>query len=135
MIRPASEQDLPAIAQIQSASPEASQWNPQDYLALDCQVAIEDGAVAGFIVLRPVADKEWEILNLAVGPDHRRRGFARRLLSAALAHRIGEFFLEVRESNLPARALYESLGFKVVTKRLRYYPDSGEAAIVMKIHS
>lgn len=134
-IRPACEQDLPAIAEIQSGAPDASQWNPRDYLAFDCRVAIAEDSVAGFVVARSVAEGEWEILNLAVRLSNRRQGIGRQLLGDILALGPGEFFLEVRESNVAARAFYEHLGFEVVTKRLRYYPDSGESAIVMKFHS
>ena len=135
IIRAASEQDLPAIAQIQSRAQEASQWDPRDYLAFECRVAVHAGAIAGFVVARPVAAAEWEILNLAVAPEVRRLGIARQLLSDILERHPGDFFLEVRESNATARAFYEHLGFQVVTKRVRYYPDPEEAAIVMKLYS
>ena len=135
VIRAASEQDLPAIADIQSAAPEASQWNPRDYLNYECRVAEEGSAVVGFIVVRQVAGREWEILNLAVAPGARRRGIGRHLLGDLLARHAGEFFLEVRESNFAARRLYEYAGFQEITKRLQYYTDPIEAAIVMKLFS
>ena len=135
VIRAASEQDLPAIADIQSAAPEASQWNPRDYLAYECRVAEDGSAVVGFIVARPVAGREWEILNLAVAPGARRLGIGRQLLGELLARHSGEFFLEVRESNAPARRFYEYAGFRAITKRLQYYSDPMEAAIVMKLFS
>ncbi len=131
-IRTASEQDLPAIADIQSAAPEASHWNPRDYLTYECRVAEEGDAVIGFVVARRLADREWEILNLAVAPDARRRGIGRQLLADSLARHSGEFFLEVRESNIPARRFYEFFGFRAITKRLQYYSNPVEAAIVMK---
>src|SRR5450631_419266 len=127
-IRPATGQDLPAIAQIQSLAPDASQWNPNDYLAFDCRVAVAEGSVVGFIVARPVAHCEWEILNLAVTPEVRRKGVGRQLLGDILAHAPGDFFLEVRESNAAARRFYEHLGFEVVTKRLQYYSNPEESA-------
>ena len=135
VIRAASEQDLPAIAEIQSASPEASQWNLSDYLTFECLVAVEDGTVNGFAVVRQVADREWEILNLAVAPAARRRGIGRQLLRDVLARHPAEFFLEVRESNHPAREFYGRLGFQAVTKRLQYYTNPADAAIVMKLYS
>ena len=123
------------MAEIQSAAPEASQWNPGDYLTYECRVAEEATAVVGFIVARPVAEREWEILNLAVAEGARRRGIGRQLLSDILARHAGEFFLEVRESNAPARRFYEYAGFKAITRRLQYYPDPIEDAIVMKLFS
>lgn len=135
IIRPAVEQDLAAIARIQSLAPEASQWDPREYLAFETRVAARDGRVEGFIVARSVAAGEWEIFNLAIAPEARRQGIGRRLLGAVLALGQGEFSLEVRESNTAARRLYEQAGFEVVTKRLRYYSNSDESAIVMKFHS
>ena len=134
-VRAASEKDLPAIAEIQSSAPEGSQWNPRDYLMYDCRVAEVEGAVVGFVVVRAVATSEWEILNLAVAAGARRQGIGRLLLRGVLAGCSGEFFLEVRETNTTGRRFYERLGFKVVTRRLRYYANSEEAAIVMKLYS
>ena len=133
VIRAASERDLPAIAEIQSAAPEASQWNPRDYLTYECRVAEEETGVVGFLVARPVAERE--ILNLAVLPAARRRGIGRQLLDDIRARHPGEFFLEVRESNMPARQFYEYAGFRVITKRLQYYSNPEESAIVMKLLS
>ena len=135
VIRAASEHDLPAIADIQSAAPEASQWNPGDYLTYECRVAEEATAVVAFIVVRPVAEREWEILNLAVARSARRQGIGRQLLSDVLARHSGEFFLEVRESNAAARQFYEYAGFRTITRRLQYYDDPDESAIVMKLFS
>jgi ribosomal-protein-alanine N-acetyltransferase len=134
VIRDAPEQDLAAIGVIQAAAPEASQWNPSDYLLYECRVA-DDGAVAGFAVARRVAEGEWEILNLAVAPEKRRRSAGRQLLGDMLARHPGTFFLEVRESNAAAVRFYEAMGFRAVTKRLQYYANPVEAAIVMKLFS
>jgi ribosomal-protein-alanine N-acetyltransferase len=57
------------------------------------------------------------------------------LLSDLRARHPGELFLEVRESNEPARRFYEQLGFAMVTKRLQYYSNPPDSAIVMKLHS
>lgn len=135
IIRPASEPDLSAIAEIQSAAPTASQWNPQEYLAFECSVALAGDAVVGFIVARPVAEGEFEILNLAVTPEARRKGVGRRLLGDTLSRRSGDYYLEVRESNAVARNFYEHLGFEVVTKRPGYYSDPEESGLVMRYHS
>jgi ribosomal-protein-alanine acetyltransferase len=135
VIRAASEQDLAAIAEIQAAAPEASQWAPRDYLVYECLVARREHSVVGFIVARSVADQEWEILNLAVAPQARRQGVGRELLGDILARHRGEFFLEVRESNTPARRFYEEFGFRAVTHRLQYYSNPVETAVVMKLYS
>jgi len=139
-IRPARQRDLPDIAAIQHTSPESSQWEAQDYLAFECQVAlIHDGTskdrIAGFLVSRSVADQEREILNIAIHPDFRRLHIATELLQAELSRWPGTHFLEVRESNTPARRLYEGLGFQVVGERPAYYDNPLETAIVMRILS
>jgi ribosomal-protein-alanine N-acetyltransferase len=77
-----------------------------------------------------------EILTIAVLPEERRKGIARRLLSdlvAALG--AGPVFLEVAVDNGPALALYRSIGFSVVGRRKDYYAaESGGPtdALVMK---
>jgi polysaccharide biosynthesis protein PslH len=134
-IRPAQERDLPEIAAIQERARESSQWQPQDYLAFDCQVGMSEDRVAGFLVSRSVADKEREILNIAVHPDFRRLHIATELLRAALSRWPGAHFLEVRESNAAARRLYEGLGFQAVGERPAYYDNPPETGIVMRILS
>lgn len=129
-LRPAVLADLPAIAAIQAACPEASQWNPADYLNYACVVAEQD-SVCGFIVTRGTAPGESEVLNLAVVPNARRGGVGRALLAAALEAAPGAWFLEVRESNVGAIHLYESAGFHTVGTRRAYYSDSQESGIVM----
>ncbi len=134
-IRPAEERDIPELAEIQHSSPESSQWQTQDYLAFDCQIAISDDRIAGFLVSRSVADKEREILNIAVHPDFRRLHIATELLRAELSRWPGVHFLEVRQSNAPARRLYEGLGFQAVGERPAYYENPTETGIVMRILS
>ena len=130
ILRPAIPTDLPAIAEIQAACPEASQWNPSDYFNYNCWVAERD-RLCGFVVTRQTAPGESEVLNLAVAPDCRRSGVGRALLDAALEAAPGAWFLEVRESNVGAIRLYENAGFRVCGKRPAYYSDPCEAGIVM----
>jgi ribosomal-protein-alanine N-acetyltransferase len=133
-VRPLAAEDLPAIAAIQSRSPEASQWNPASYFSHDCLVAKET-KVLGFLVARRTAPDEREILNIAVDPGERRKGVARALLEAELGRGKNQWFLEVRESNSCAIKLYESVSFRVVARRESYYENPPEAAIVMKFDS
>jgi [ribosomal protein S18]-alanine N-acetyltransferase len=94
---------------------------------------LEEGDdVFGHIGVRHVLG-ELHITTLAVHPEHRRRGHARTLIDAALrafpdARRV---HLEVRQSNVPARALYEALGFSTTGLRRRYYGD--EDAVLMTL--
>jgi tRNA threonylcarbamoyladenosine biosynthesis protein TsaB len=92
----------------------------------------------GFILLRLAAD-EAEIITLAVQPQLRRQGVARRLLTVGLAKVTGrgaqQCFLEVADTNLAARALYASAGFAEVGRRPGYYRAGAGAprdAILMR---
>jgi ribosomal protein S18 acetylase RimI-like enzyme/glycosyltransferase involved in cell wall biosynthesis len=134
-IRPMGAADFAAVAAIQSASPNAAQWSPADYLDYSSWVAELESRVAGFLVTRAVSADEREILNLAVAPEHQRCNVATRLLQWEIESSRGRYFLEVRESNRAARKLYEKLGFAVIQKRPEYYSGPSEAAIVMSLQS
>lgn len=95
-----------------------------------------DGRLAGYVICSPQSD-EWHVMNVTVGPEHRRRGLARALL--VRLHEIldgatagnARTTLEVRPSNTPAFELYASEGYLVAGRRRAYYPDDGEDALVM----
>ena len=132
-LRAGTPADLESIVRIQKQSPESSQWAADRFLAYDCTVAVRNGEVAGFLVSRQTAPGEREILNLAVAPEHRRKGVARALMQRELGEHSGDFFLEVRESNMSAQNLYRSLGFCEVGRRPGYYDHPREAAVVMRL--
>jgi [ribosomal protein S18]-alanine N-acetyltransferase len=134
-VRRGEPEDLAEIRAIQTASPQAAQWDVADYLQYDVLVAVEGVRLAGFLVSRTLAPGESEILNVAVAPEFRRRGVARALISALLAELQGAVFLEVRASNAISRIFYKSLGFEEVSVRVGYYEEPPETAIVMKFHS
>lgn len=96
--------------------------------------ATRDG-VDGYVIAQDAAD-EGEILNLAVTPARQRGGVGRALVEQvlnALAERgARRVFLEVRDSNAAARALYSALGFEEVGRRSRYYRRPVEDAIVLR---
>ena len=97
-------------------------------------VAHNGQGIAGYLVGREVAGTG-EVLNLAVAPEFRRNGVARALLRAGLnflrKRRVEEVYLEVRESNQSAQALYLSLGFRPVGQRSGYYRNPKEDALVL----
>ena len=78
---------------------------------------------------------EAHITTFGVHHDHRRRGIGRllllRLAEAALELGSARMTLEVRVSNEAAQALYRSFGFRVSGRRIAYYSDDGEDALVM----
>lgn len=98
--------------------------------------AVDGDTLVGYIGVQTVLDEGY-INNVAVSPEYRRRGIAAALISllAEQAQAIGLAFmtLEVRESNAPAIALYEKLGFTTVGRRKNYYEKPREDAILMTI--
>ena len=98
-----------------------------------CTVAVEDDVIVGFLAFEQIAD-EGSIVEVAVHPDHRRKGIARALIESALSDdSLKEIFLEVRESNMPAIRLYESLGFERIGIRKGYYDKPKEDAVIYRL--
>ena len=138
----ATRSDLDAVAQLEVVA-FADPWTRQAFEAAlkerhaRFRVAHSaDGFLVGYLVAWFVLD-EGEIANLAVVPTVRRRGVARALLESIIEEardsRIARLFLEVRESNGAARALYTSMGFTPVARRPRYYRKPVEDAIVLRL--
>ena len=143
-VRPAAEADLPRLVEIASHSATAAHWSPGEYHKLFAPetlqnrlalVAEEDTHLVGFIVASQIGP-EWEIENIAVMGAARRRGLGTRLLGEfiRLVQDGGgrEIFLEVRESNLAARAVYEKWAFVEAGRRKQYYDDPPEDALIFK---
>ena len=96
----------------------------------------DSGAVLGYAVLGHVLD-EGSLDNIAVSPARRREGIAAALLYELLrraeALSLAFVTLEVRQSNAPAIALYESFGFSPVGLRKGYYEKPREDAVLMTL--
>lgn len=110
----------------------------QDLLTVIGSIAFVAEQGRGFALLRLLGE-EAEILTLAVRETYRRQGMANALVDAMLsygqARGARHFFLEVRESNSAAQALYGRHGFIPLSRRKDYYhnPDgTSEDAIVMR---
>ncbi|MGA8540016.1 MAG: ribosomal protein S18-alanine N-acetyltransferase [Terriglobales bacterium] len=136
-IRSATLSDVPAILAIEQQSSSAAHWVPDRYNKLlnsgIVLVAEEAGKIVGFICAKAVAG-EWEVENVVVAADFRRRGIAKELLcnliDLARSAAASAILLEVRESNRPARGLYENASFCEVGRRRGYYRDPVEDAIL-----
>jgi ribosomal-protein-alanine N-acetyltransferase len=138
-IRPADARDVAAVHAVERAA-FSDPWSERQlreclHADFDFLVAEREAAVVGYVVTRSVAD-EAEILNLSVSPGSRRAGIGRALVRAAVGRARGRgvhrVYLEVRESNGPARRLYESEGFALVGRRPRYYCRPVEDAILLR---
>jgi len=136
-IRSARLHDVPVILALEQQAPSAAHWTTEQYNKLVGSgvvlVAEEAGKLRGFACARAVAG-EWEIENVVVGDEFLRRGIAnelvRELIQSAQNKAASAILLEVRESNLPARRLYEKHGFREVGRRRAYYRDPAEDAIL-----
>jgi len=143
-IRSAASADLPAMMSLEKHAVSAAHWTAQQYEALfggqgpeRIALIIEDEpGLAGFVIAR-VMDREWEIENIAVAGPARRRGLGTRLLGELLdqarSRGADAVFLEVRESNRAARALYEKWAFLESGRRRGYYKDLEEDAILYRL--
>jgi len=142
--RPMREDDLAAVATLEQASHAApwSEGNFRDAFAAGYGTLVGelDHRVVAYGVLM-LAPGEAQLLNLTVAAPARRRGLGRNLLRRLLDDAVGvgadQCFLEVRESNHAAIALYLREGFAPVARRAGYYPaphgaGGREDALVMR---
>ena len=135
-VRKATAEDLEELLRLQAqAQPQAAEWSPGALLEGlgGCLAAQAGDRLAGFLLYREITPSEWEILNLAVDPQLRRQGIASRLIEEFFRWAEGETYLEVRESNHAARALYARWGFSEQGLRRGYYHRPVEDAVVMKV--
>ncbi len=99
-------------------------------------LAEEDRAVCGFLGALQIIP-EWEMENLVVADKERRCGLGTRLigrfLELARLENATAVFLEVRESNVGARKLYEKAGFTLGGRRKNYYREPEEDALAFSL--
>ena len=98
-------------------------------------IAKEADALLGYCVLLCTGE-EADITNVCTAPAARGKGVATEMLTALMeagtSRGVTTFFLEVRESNTPARNLYTKLGFEEIGLRKNYYEEPKEHAVLMK---
>jgi [ribosomal protein S18]-alanine N-acetyltransferase len=143
LIRPASPADVSNMIHLGQHSATAAHWSREQYdrvfanptprrIAL---VIEETGGMQGFLIAQAMPP-EWEIENIAIKGEARRRGLGTRLLgeflNCARAEGAHAVFLEVRESNRAARSLYEKWAFVESGRRVRYYQNPPEDAIAYR---
>lgn len=136
------EKHLPAILEIEGLC-NSSPWSEQSFRnelvnsESTFLVAIGEGQVVGYGGAWRVID-ELHITTVAVHPEHRRQGVAKRLMIRLLEDAREEGLtcstLEVRAGNDAAIRMYEHLGFASVGLRRRYYPDNREDAVIMWLY-
>lgn len=140
-IRPIREEDVPQIHEIEKIC-FAMPWSEESILH-----DVKENVVARWLVMDSgegdvlayagmwfVLD-EAHVCNVAVHPDHRRKGYGREIFKAlenlAKENSMAMMTLEVRRSNIAAQNLYHACGFLDVGYRKRYYEDNKEDALIM----
>lgn len=139
MIRLMNEEDLEQVAELENACFQdpwsygilaAGVHSPYDVY----YVFVQGSRVVGYANLRLLA-QEAEVQRIAVLPKYRKTGVGRELMdtmvSYATERQVAAISLEVRESNVAARNLYESYGFLAEARRKDYYHNPTEDAIMM----
>jgi ribosomal-protein-alanine N-acetyltransferase len=138
-LRPARPEDADAIHALERQLFGVDAWSVaavlEELTGRDrvCVVAERGGSLVGYAVtLR--SGEVVDLQRIAVHPDHRRRGVARRLLGHLRdrARRDGAeaMLLEVSEANSGAAAFYAAEGFSAVGRRRRYYRDGTDALVL-----
>lgn len=157
-VRPATAGDIPALLDLERQCPTVAHWSQQQYedlfptaVARSRRVVLvvdetadrspnnskpAEFCLLGFLIAHHISP-DWELENIVIAPTSRRKGLATHLLSALL-YRAREtnsesVFLEVRESNQAARALYTSLGFQESGRRKLYYAHPPEDAVLYRL--
>lgn len=138
-IRPMTIQDCEQVAQIEAASFSVP-WSLRAFTETVEKenfryfVAEESGEILGYCGFLFVLD-EAEIPNVCVKASARCRGIGKQMMTVLIeeAKKLGMamLYLEVRESNAPARALYQSLGFEENGIRKNFYEHPVEHAVLM----
>lgn len=153
-VRSATAADLPCLIELERRCATAAHWTEQQYqtallgdgtgriaLIIDCDREAQQHAepppgILAFLIARPVG-LEWELENIVVQPSARRKGLGATLLAELLAAareaKSESVFLEVRESNVVARAFYKKLGFAEIGRRRGYYFNPYEDAILCRL--
>ncbi|HRJ41158.1 MAG: ribosomal protein S18-alanine N-acetyltransferase [Caldilineaceae bacterium] len=142
-IRPMTADDLDGVLLLEATSFASDAWSRELY-----QHELNDNRLSRYrVVVSADSDKviaqggwmlfgeEAHILTIAVRPEFRGQGIGRWLLLHLLAEARAEgcvtIVLEVRPSNEAALRLYERMGFAMISRRKRYYPDKEDALVLL----
>ena len=135
--------DIDAIASVENAcfsipwSIDAIKHEICENKLADFMIACdEENNIVGYIGIWTLLD-ECQINKIAVLPEKRKLGFGKAILNHVLEFTrdigVKNWYLEVRESNTAAQALYRSAGFSSVGTRKNYYINPVEDAVLMNL--
>jgi ribosomal-protein-alanine N-acetyltransferase len=136
MIRPATTDDVTAIAAIELACFATAAWSEslvRAQVAGERHVTLVDDQLRAYASIS-VVDEVADLDRIATAPSARGEGLARslleRLIDQGRDRGAGRMLLEVDASNTPAIGLYESFGFDTISTRRAYYPDGADALVM-----
>lgn len=99
-------------------------------------VRTDEGQIAGYVSLL-LLEAEAELLRIAVKKRYRKKGYGKALLQDVIqecySRALEKMYLEVKDSNEPAKSLYLAEGFCEVARRKAYYPDGSDAVIMSRM--
>ena len=140
---PLGEIDVPAVLEVEQRA-HGHPWTHGNFVdalkaGYQAQLLKAGDTLIGYFVAMKGVD-EVHLLNITVAPDHQRQGWAAVMLEALAIWSRGQgarsLWLEVRDSNQRARAVYERHGFRLAGRRKAYYPATAtqrEDALVMSL--
>jgi ribosomal-protein-alanine N-acetyltransferase len=140
-LRPGTPEDVPSMIVLERQSPSAAHWSVDSYrqvfdqgIAVRIVLVVDDeGSIRGFLIAR-TAGEECELENIIVASSRQRCGLGSKLIQELVAiarsQRTPGIFLEVRDSNVAARSLYEKCGFTISGRRKSYFTDPAEDAVL-----
>lgn len=145
LIRPALKENIGAVLVIERSLAAAPHWAEAEYLRIvhghgavrRCLlVGEEDGELVGFAV-GAVTAGVGELESVGVRASWQGRGVGQELVRMVLrwcrAAGVGVVELEVRATSSGPQRIYARLGFVEVGRRLAYYSDPADDAILMRI--
>lgn len=139
-VEPMTPKDLDRVVEIENESHQ-SPWSRRAFMSEVTEnpvaryyVVRQSGQIVGYVGMWVILD-EAHITNIAVTPSRRRQGIARTMLVSMFQEALNmgatRMTLEVRLSNTGAQTLYRELGFVDRGRRVGYYSDTNEDAIIM----
>jgi [ribosomal protein S18]-alanine N-acetyltransferase len=140
-VRLGTPEDIPSMIVLERQSSSAAHWSEESYrqvfeqgIAVRIVLVMDDeGPIRGFLIAR-ITGEECELENVVVASSSQRCGLGSKLMHEfiAVAESQGatRVFLEVRESNVAARSLYQKCGFMITGRRKSYFADPAEDAVL-----
>ncbi|MBQ7891476.1 MAG: ribosomal protein S18-alanine N-acetyltransferase [Erysipelotrichaceae bacterium] len=140
MLRLMKETDLPIVLELEEQL-FTSTWKMDDFLYemnenpfSQMFVWEEDSEIVGYMGIWIIFEQA-QLTNLAVNKKYQGKGYGRKLLEMGISlcqeASCEIMTLEVRQSNVVAKSLYQSCGFEKVSVKKDYYQDNHEDADVM----